>query len=422
MATFKALVLLHNRRADGTYNVKIRVTHHREVKYLSTPFYVTQSQLTRTGKIKDKVMLDLLDNEIVRLRKRVYDIGFVVDSLSMEQLIRHIQADSDTINFTDYMQKKINELHKSRDNGTAKTYQNALNSLLRYNNNMPIPFSSMTKAYMLEYYKYLLSHIQVTTANRYVNVLKIFYKMAQKELNDEEADVFIVKYNCFDAIQFEKSADAHSRSFETIEEMQAVIDVPYKDYWSFNFLKDMFILSFVCLGTNAADLFQLTKADYQDGILTYCRQKTSRRMGSKSELKIRVPEVGRIILEKYSGDQYYLIDFGGHKRSLNVFRKVSVVFEAAGLNNITIEHKIGLNSSKYVFYSARHTMATFARNICNIDKATVHEMLNHTGSKEFAITDVYLRRDFTHLWEANDKLMSLFDWSFYTKQKETAQQ
>ena len=62
-------------------------------------------------------------------------------------------------------------------------------------------------------------------------------------------------------------------------------------------------------------------------------------------------------------------------------------------------------------------MATFARNICGIDKATVHEMLNHASSKDFAMTDVYLRRDYSHLWEANDKLLSLFDWSFYLNQR-----
>ena len=61
-------------------------------------------------------------------------------------------------------------------------------------------------------------------------------------------------------------------------------------------------------------------------------------------------------------------------------------------------------------------MATFARNVCHIDKMTVHEMLNHATPQDMRTTDVYLRRDYSHLWEANEKLMALFDWSFYTKQ------
>lgn len=416
MATFKALVLLHNKRADGTYNIKIRVTHKRDVKYLPTPFYVTSSQLTRTGKIKDKVILDLLDNEILQLRKKVYEIGFVADSLSLEQLIKRLKTDEDYVSFTDYMQDKINTLGKTRKNDTACVYQTVLNSLLQYNNNKPLFFNEMTKAYMLDYYNYLLERIKAVTANRYIKTIKTFYDMARRELNDEEADVVVVKYRCFDAIEYEKPSMLESRALETVEEMQAIIDVPYQGVWGVDFAKDMFILSFVCFGINPADLFHLQKTNYTNGILTYNRRKIERRLGKRSEMQIRVPDVGKVIIEKYSGDKNFLIDFCGHSRRDDVCLSIRKVFEKAGIKNVCKQNSIGYNHSKYVFYTARHTMATFARNICNIEKETVHEMLNHCRSKEFAMTDVYLRKDYVHLWEANDKLMALFDWSFYTKQ------
>lgn len=56
MATFKAEI--QNKRADGTYNVKIRVTHNRQIKRLSTNIYVTSEDLTLTGKIKNQKILD----------------------------------------------------------------------------------------------------------------------------------------------------------------------------------------------------------------------------------------------------------------------------------------------------------------------------------------------------------------------------
>ena len=43
MATFKAEVYKHQKRSDGTWNVKIRVTHNRQKKYLSTPIYVSRT-------------------------------------------------------------------------------------------------------------------------------------------------------------------------------------------------------------------------------------------------------------------------------------------------------------------------------------------------------------------------------------------
>ena len=51
MATFKAVV--QNKRADGTYNVRIRVNHNRQVRRISTNIYAKQSDLTKSLKIKN---------------------------------------------------------------------------------------------------------------------------------------------------------------------------------------------------------------------------------------------------------------------------------------------------------------------------------------------------------------------------------
>ena len=39
MATFKAEVYAHQKRADGTYNIKIRVIHQQRKKYIPTTYY-----------------------------------------------------------------------------------------------------------------------------------------------------------------------------------------------------------------------------------------------------------------------------------------------------------------------------------------------------------------------------------------------
>ncbi len=38
MATFKAVVT--DKKKDGTYNIKIRITHNRETKYIPTIYFV----------------------------------------------------------------------------------------------------------------------------------------------------------------------------------------------------------------------------------------------------------------------------------------------------------------------------------------------------------------------------------------------
>lgn len=417
--TFKALVLPHHIKQDGTYNVKIRVTHNRKVRYLSTPFFVEQNQVTKTMKIKNRKVLDAVDEEVRRLRDKRYTLGMAADNLDIDEIILLLtMEDSNESCFTDFAQRKINQmlLSPTREK-TAKSYQTAINALLRYTNGEKVYFNQMTKSWLLAYYNYLLSIVSVHSANSYITVLNTLYSIARRELNDEEAGVVVVKYHCFDALVKEKEEDSAPCSFDTIDEMQAVIDTPYSGKWIYDFSKDMFILSFSCLGINPADIIRLKKEDYKDGILTYKRKKIERRMGNKSLMKIQVPGHVKIILNKYDQDPEYLIDFGTHARTTNVFRNIHYTFQKAGIETINPKEIHGTHKNKYMFYSARHTMATFARNICGIDKYTVHEMLNHVGGREFATTDVYIKKDYSHLWAANDKLMALFDWSFYLNQK-----
>ena len=85
--------------------------------------------------------------------------------------------------------------------------------------------------------------------------------------------------------------------------------------------------------------------------------------------------------------------------------RMDKIFQSAGID------------TKYVFYSARHSMASFARNICGVDFMTVNDMLNHSVPQSLSTTDTYIRHDYTHIWEANEKLLSLFDWTFYLNQE-----
>ena len=56
-------------------------------------------------------------------------------------------------------------------------------------------------------------------------------------------------------------------------------------------------------------------------------------------------------------------------------------------------------------------MATIAYSAAvGIDKQIVHEMLNHVD-KNMKVTDIYIDRDWSVLWQANEKVLKLFDWS-----------
>ena len=243
------------------------------------------------------------------------------------------------------------------------------------------------------------------------------YKDAQRIYNDEENNIIQVKYGVFKKIVLPGNVEFDERSFDKPEQMQAVIDVPYTGSWCYDFAKDMFVLSFIMFGINPVDLFFAKKDQVHDGIFTYRRSKIKRSKNKAAEQKIKLSEVAKIILAKYSGDPEYLIDFSGHSRRATGMSLIHGAFQDAGLEPHDEKVRSGHGRGKYVFYTARHSMASFARNVCGIEWDVVNDMLNHTPRTNTRTTDTYIRKDWNVLWEANDKLMALFDWSFYTKQK-----
>lgn len=67
-----------------------------------------------------------------------------------------------------------------------------------------------------------------------------------------------------------------------------------------------------------------------------------------------------------------------------------------------ISHETGI--SHLQFYAARHSMATIAVNNVGISKYVVNDMLNHV-EPSMKITDLYIKKDFTAINEANFKLI-----------------
>lgn len=415
MATFAYYIKPSDKRNDGTWNVKIRVTHKRVARLLSTPFYVTKDQITRSYKIKDVALLDKLEEKIKEYRAFVVNIGFGIDDMDVDSLIHMLKRKDSSLDFFEYAYGYIEKLKKSGRERTACIYANAIHSIHHYNNNKPLLFSDFTSRYINGYFNSIQS-LKPNSIRAYMICIKKIYKSAQLQYNDEDCDIIVVKHNVFKNIELPKM-DSGDRLSLTIEQMQAVIDVPYCGVKTFDFAKDMFVLSFVCFGSNPQDLFYAKKDQYQNDIFTYRRQKVKNRLGKESEMQIKMSDAGKKIIEKYGGDKEYLIDFCGLERTNEICRYIHDTFQRAGLEECNgYKSKVGHVKGKYVFYTARHTMASLARNECGIDYMTVHEMLNHATPRAFKTTDVYIKRDFSRLWDANEKLLSLFDWSFYLNQ------
>lgn len=85
-------------------------------------------------------------------------------------------------------------------------------------------------------------------------------------------------------------------------------------------------------------------------------------------------------------------------------------FEDAIRNGLKEYRKNYAPLDKFTFYSARHSWATVARSHeCNVPMSIIDDCLAHVGSHR--IGDIYAKKDYSVLWEANEKVLGTFDWA-----------
>lgn len=429
--TFKAQVYADGKRRDGTYNIKIRVTHNRRSLKVATHIYAEPGDLTRGLNIKNQEYIDQTDEIIRRWRGIVANLGIASDTMDVKQIVAHIKETERTgdvfrLDFIRYGREVVTKKSK----GTARTYESALNCLERYTRGRPIDISKITSKFLEGFeefinaepvHKYTPKHGVVKTdrsktdgraVSHYLACIRHIHNTAKKEFNDEDNGIIRIPRSPFKKYEVKKPPKTKKRAVSP-KTIQAIIDLPDQQrtdgppggFTRRDLGRDCFLLSFALAGMNAADLYDCPAQDFGDVLIIYKRKKTRTRRDDEAEMRIRVESCIAPLIEKYkdsSGERLFC--FHRHYSSPEAFNTALRI----GLKQV--EEAIDA-TQHFTFYSARHSYATISRSkALNIDKYTIHEGLNHVDS-ELKVTDGYIKRDYGNIWNANAKLLALFNWS-----------
>ena len=237
------------------------------------------------------------------------------------------------------------------------------------------------------------------SARSYTRLLSSIYNEAMLEYNDD--DTVRVKANPFRKVKIDAppSVAKISKSPDFIQKIiDAVADPETKA--NHRTALEIYLLSFAMMGVNSADLLTMGAAD-KDGIVTYYRTKTKDKSFDGAEMHMRLEPCILPLVRRYAGRDGKLLNLGerwGNASRLNDYlRKALGSWAAAN----------GLDS--FTSNSARHTWATIGRSSrANLPKSLVDECLAHSAHK---LVDVYAEKDWSIYWEANRKVLSIFDWS-----------
>lgn len=393
MATFKAIIKKGNKRADGTWNVVIRFTHNSKVRFIPTTMYVTKKDITASFKIKNANILDRCNDIIKKYRSRLSELSLEFNDIDIDTIVSYIRQKKENkgVSFTIFAAKWIEE---STIKG-IKNYKTALNALCSFVGRDNILCEEINVKTMKAFENALKDRPRAQSL--YPNCIKTIFNAAKEYYNDEYNDIIRIKHS-LDKYKPVEQNIAEKRALD-VETIRRIFALPYDNIKvkgkssRHDLALDCFRLSFCLMGMNSADLFNATEID--GNTIVYDRMKTKDRRRDKAEIQVKITDYIKPLVEKYKGKER-VFNFYERFTNMESFNRAINI----GLKEVGKE----LGIDKLQFYAARHSMATIAYNCVHVPKYIVDEMLNHVNGS-LRMVDVYVKRDFTQINEANTKLL-----------------
>lgn len=371
-------------KLDKSRKVSIVVSHKGQRRRIPTNIVLTDSDVSRSGKISSRKIQKAIDDKINLLKDKLYDleIDLLGKDVDIDWIFSHIIKESETLDFFEYAEKWI---ERSTNKG-KKNYSIMLNSLERFNQCRKLPFSLIDYSFLNRYKDYLDGHPRAQSL--YLGNIRHLFNEAIKEYNTDDKKV--ITNNPFEKFSIPK--DMPNTKNRVISEENLVKVFNFKGTRRIGMARDCYIMSFFLMGMNSVDIYECVS--YNKGVLAYDRAKTRDRRNDNAHIEIVVPDIIKPLFRKYKGTTRVFDFYQKYSNAANFNKHIN-----KGLHFIADE----LGIPRFDFYSARHTWASIARNKLGIDKYTIHEALNHVSQLD--VTDIYIQKDFTNINKANEKVV-----------------
>lgn len=410
MATVDWAIKKKEQKQDGTWNVKIRVTHKGKVKYIATQHFVSKGQLTRSLDLKDPYILSLLDMKLSEYRREISGLGDRLDTMNVHDLAMWLMPEKketfiDIIGFGRYYIEKL------RKNGRDKSADNiriVVNSLVDFFGTGEVNVMDINGKMLDRFDAYLRRDRALKRQGRgggkveikrkglgdagvygYMRDLRVLFNAARDHYNDEDTGTILIPHYPFKKYKVGTPPETAKRNLSIVD-IKAIRDLDLPENRA-KLARDLFMLSFYLCGMNAKDMYM--QGAYRGGRVEYNRSKTKGKRKDRAFISIAMPPEAEPLAREYFGTlqkRYATPD--GLNRALREGFKII----AALLPDLAGKLPTGLS-----MYYARHSFATIARNICGFSKDDVALAMNHRDLSN-TVTDIYIAKD----WSIVDRVQS----------------
>lgn len=254
---------------------------------------------------------------------------------------------------------------------TSETYIATLNSFRRFREKRDLSLDKIDSDMMLEYEAYLKKcGITPNTSSFYMRNLRAVYNRAvEKNLVTQ----------CFPFKYVYTGVDKTIKRAVPLKVIRQLKNMDFSLNPASDFARDMFLFSFYTRGMSLVDMAYLKKKDLADGILSYNRRKTGKKLFIKWERQMQE------LVDKYNTESsIYLLPI---IKQPNSDERKQYIYAGHNINRSLkcIGQKLEL-SLPLTMYSARHSWASIAKSK-NVPLSVICDGMGHDSE---TTTRIYL--------------------------------
>ena len=402
MATFKAIVLKGKRdqKSDGTSNIKIRITHNRQIATIPTDLYIRTNDMdnksgwAKQGAESESFINMRISQLLSKYRTKFIELGDRSEFMSAGEVRNYIISGKSNNRKIDFFEFIDDFISTTKVKGTADQYSFLKQSLNNFTGDK-LPVSEITLSFLFRYEAWMRSNGAKNGIINYMTTFRSLFNKCRDHYNNEDSGQLLIPNYPFRKYQMPQRTKNSKEHHLTIDQIKRLRDYHTKDPRE-QFARDMFLLMFYLIGIEAKDLFYLGKA--HSGRVFYDRFKTGR------EYSIRLEPEALKIINRYKGEKKLINASERFELHKSFYREINAQLSGDKSHDITgIFKKLGLGIKPTTKW-ARHSWATIARNDCGINKDDVALCLGHEDADN-RVTDVYIKYDYSIVDRCNRQVI-----------------
>lgn len=403
MATVKLLLDNRTQKKDGTYPLKLSISHKTETTYIGLDISVKKDQWNGTDIIdhpKEKRFNSVIHSKLIQAENILFQLSGKTSRLSLQEIKISIELNSlDPIQEPEPKQKYSLADHFARYinlTNNLRTKQIYEETLVKINKFAPkIVFEEVNLSWLRSFDTELAKTCKTNTRAIHMRNIRAVFNDA---INEE-----LVPLNLYPFRKFKIKKEKTIKRSLTVEQIKLIRDHPVQPHQEK--YRDLFMLIFYLVGINIVDLLRLK--EITNGRIEYRRAKTGRLYS------IEVLPEAMAIIDKYKGKNYLLDVMDVYASYKDFAARMNENLQEIGklewVKNKAKETKFVKANKKKITplfpdittYWARHSWATVAAGL-EIPKETISASLGHGGNET---TDIYIDFDRKKIDKANREVL-----------------